>query len=246
MQCRTCGCLNQGGRLYCAECGATLGHFVGRAREVQVLQGAVADALSGQGRLVLLAGEPGIGKTRTAEELAAHARRLGAEVLWGRCFEGQGAPAFWPWVQALRAYVRAHDGQAVATAMRSAASDIAQIVPELRERLPDLPQPLALEPEQARFRLFDSVSGFLHRIVALQPLLLVLDDLHLADKPSLLLLQFIVANLGGARLFLLGTYRHTEVGRHHPLSETLGELARHSGTERLVLRGLAEAEVGRL
>ena len=137
------------------------GIFVGRESEIGELRRAVDDALAGQGRLVLLAGEPGIGKTRTASELGTYARVRGFQVLWGRCYETGGAPAYWPWVQIIRAYLHDRDAQHVRSEMGTGAADIAQVVSEVRERLPDLPQPPALEPEQARFRLFDSITAFL-------------------------------------------------------------------------------------
>ena len=113
------------------------------------------------GALFLLVGEPGIGKSRLAEELVAHARARGARVLVGRCWEAGGAPAYWPWVQSLRAYVRDSDAAALRSQLGAGAADLAQIVPELRERFPDLPEPPALESEGARFRLFDATVEFL-------------------------------------------------------------------------------------
>lgn len=112
-------------------------------------------------------------------------------MLWGRCWEGEGAPAFWPWVQVVRAYVQAADPTALRQEMGAGAADIAQLVPALRERLPDLPAPPPTEPEAARFRLFDSLTGFLRAAAVRRPLLLVLDDLHWADAPSLALLRFM-------------------------------------------------------
>jgi hypothetical protein len=234
------------GRLYCAECGSSLGHFVGRRAEVERLTGAFEDARGGAGRLVLLAGEPGIGKTRTAEELAAYARRSEAAVLWGRCYEGEGAPAYWPWVQIVRGWLQGGAAGDLSAVLGRGASEIAQLVTEVRERLPELPPPLTLEPEQARFRLFDGVATFLRNAAAPTPLVLILDDIHLADRPSLLLLQFVAAELARARLLVVATYRHTEIGRHHPLSDTLSELARHPHGQRIVLRGLDEADAVRL
>src|SRR5262245_30862760 len=154
----------------------TTGVFVGRVEEMEPLREALAEAVSGRGQLVLLAGDPGIGKTRTAEEFAAHARQEGAELLWGRCHEGESLPAYWPWLQIIRAYGRVRDAVTLRSEMGAGAAALAQIVPELRERWPDLPQPEPLHPEQARFQLFDRVLIFLkarHR-----PLVLILDDLQ--------------------------------------------------------------------
>jgi eukaryotic-like serine/threonine-protein kinase len=148
--------------------------FVGREAELAALTADLDAALAGRGGMVLLAGEPGIGKTRLAEELAAQATARGALVLWGRCWEGEGAPAFWPWVQVVRTYVQAADLVLLRREMGASAADIAQLVPTVRERLPDLPAPPPTEPEAARFRLFDSLTGFLRAAAARRPLLLVL------------------------------------------------------------------------
>ncbi len=209
------------------------------------LRAGLEDALSGRGRLLMLVGEPGIGKTRTSEEFATYAALRNTQVLWGRCYEGEGAPAYWPWVQLIRSYVHECDPQALMSEMGPGAADIAQVVSEVRERLPGLPEPPALEPEQARFRLFDSITTFLKNASKSQPIVLVLDDLHWADKPSLLLLQFLARELRGARLMVLGTYRDVELRRGHPLADTLGELAREGLSQRILLRGLTERDVAR-
>ena len=218
--------------------------FVGRQREMAELKSALEDALSGQGRLVMLVGEPGIGKTRTSQELAAIATLRGAQALWGRCHSTEGAPPYWPWLQVIRSYVQGHDPEQLGFQMGAGAADIAEVVPELRERLPDLEPPPALEPQQARFRLFDSTTRFLKQACKFQPLMLVLDNLHWADRPSLLLLEFLAQEMAESRLLLVGTYRDTELTRHRPLTQTLGELAREPVFRRLPLRGLSEEEVG--
>jgi class 3 adenylate cyclase len=209
------------------------------------LRATLEEALSGRGRLVLLVGEPGIGKTRTAEEFTTYARLRKAQVLWGRCYEGEGAPAYWPWVQAIRSYVHDRDPKQLLSELGSAAPDIAQVVSEVRERLPGLVPPPPMSPEQARFRLFDGITTFLRNASRAEPLVLVLDDLHWADKPSLLLLQFLARELRGARLVVVGTYRDIELGRQHPLAQTLAELTREQRSQRVVLRGLNAQDVGR-
>jgi predicted ATPase len=200
--------------------------FVGRQREMDELKAALEDALAGHGRLVMLAGEPGIGKTRTARELAAYAETRGAQVLWGWCYEEAGAAPYWPWLQPLRSYIQQQDPEQLRSQMGVGAADIAEIIAEVREKLPGLEAPPALEPEQARFRLFDSIATFLKNAAQTQPLVLVLDDLHWADKPSLLLLQFLARQLAGSRLLLVGCYRDVELSRQHPLSEALAQLSR--------------------
>ncbi|MCI0859096.1 MAG: protein kinase [Chloroflexi bacterium] len=221
------------------------GVFVGRQREMGDLKAALEDALSGRGRLVMLVGEPGIGKSRTAQELATYAGLRHAKVLWGRCYDGEGAPPYWPWVQAIRSYVRDKEPEELRSEMGVGAEDIAEIVSDVRERLPGLRTPPQLEPEQARFRLFDSITAFLKSAARRQPLVLVLDDLHWADHPSLLLLEFVARELSSARLLIIGTYRDMELSRQHPLSRSLGELTRERLFQRVLLRGLDQEDVGR-
>jgi len=216
--------------------------FVGRADELAALTADLDAAVGGHGGVALVAGEPGIGKTRLAEELALRAAARGAVVLWGRCWEGAGAPAFWPWVQVIRGMVQAEDPASLRHDLGAGAADIAQLVPAVRDRIPDLPSPPPLEPEAARFRLFDSLAGFLRTAAARRPLLLLLDDLHWADVPSLALLRFMSRELDGAGPLVVGSYRHTEVNQGHPLLAAVADLTR--GQHRwLQLGGLDQREV---
>jgi DNA-binding winged helix-turn-helix (wHTH) protein/tetratricopeptide (TPR) repeat protein len=217
--------------------------FVGREAAMKRMRDSLEEAAAGRGRLLLLVGEPGIGKTRTAEELAREARAKGARVLTGRCYEGEGAPAFWPWVQVLRESLRDRNAEAVAEALGAGAVDVAELLPELRELLPDLEPASGGTPESARFRLFESVVAFLARESRGTPAVVVLDDLHWADKPSLLLLQFLAHELASTRLLVLGSYRDVEVGRRHPLAKALADLARGPHCERVLLRGLSREDV---
>jgi class 3 adenylate cyclase/tetratricopeptide (TPR) repeat protein len=221
------------------------GIFVGREKEMDELRAGLEDSLSGRGRLMMLVGEPGIGKTRTSEEFATYARLRNVQVLWGRCYEGEGAPAYWPWVQIIRSYVHDKEPKELMSEMGPGAADIAQVVSEVKERLPGLPAPPQLEPDQARFRLFDSITTFLKNASKEKPLMVVLDDMHWADKPSLLLLQFLAKELRGSRLLVLGTYRDVELRRQHPLAQALGELNRENLSQRVLLRGLTENDVKR-
>ena len=218
------------------------GIFVGREREIDELREAADQALAGSGSLVLVVGEPGIGKTRTAEELATYSRVSGARVYWGRCREDEGAPAYWPWVQAIRDYVRDADPVALAWQMGTGSGDIAQLVPEVAERLDVEPTPVgASESDEARFRLFDSVASFLVAAARDRPMTILLDDLHWADEPSLLLLRHVAGELGDSGLLIVGTYRDVELGRHHPLARVLGDL----GGTRVSLGGFSSESIGR-
>ena len=219
--------------------------FVGRQRETDELRAALDNAMSGRGRLIVLAGEPGIGKTRMAQELAANAEELGSQVLWGRCHEGPGRPPYWPWVQLIRSYVRNCDTERLGAEMGSGAAIIAEVVPEVGERFSDLSPPPGLESEQARFRLFDSVTAFLKRAANARPTVLILEDLQWADTPSLLMLEFLSAELLDTPLLLLGTYRDVDLPRNNPLSHTLGELARQQYFREFLLQGLSREDVTR-
>ena len=222
------------------------GVFVGRHREMDQLKASFEETLSGHGKMLALVGEPGIGKTRTAQELATYAGMRGAQVLWGRCYEAGGAPAYWPWVQVIRSYVLDRDTATIRREMSSTASVISEIVPDINERLPDLKPPTQIDdPDSARFRLFDSITTFLKTASNVQPITLMLEDLHWSDKPSLLLLEFVVRELGNSRLMIVGNYRDMELNRRHPLSVTLGELTRERLFERVVLRGLQKHDVHR-
>src|SRR3954453_16864963 len=219
--------------------------FVGREREVGKLRGGVEGALGGHGKLRMVVGEPGIGKTRTAEELVTYARLRGARVLIGRSYEAEGAPAYWPWLQMARSFVEDGDADHLHELLGAGAADIARVMPELSELMPDLEPQHSLEPEQARFRFFDAVTTFMRNVAAEQPLVLLLDDLHWADAPSLRLLQFLARELSDSSILVVGTYRDVELGRRHPLSQALADLSRQGLVERVMLRGLSEQEVAR-
>jgi DNA-binding CsgD family transcriptional regulator len=194
----------------------------------------------------MIAGAPGIGKTRTSQAFADIAEQQGAEVLWGRCYDHSGAPPYWPWRQAIRAYVQGTGSDALSSYMGSGVADMAEIVPEIKVRFPELDSPPPLEPEQARFRLFDSVTTFLHMASQRQPIVLILEDLHAADRSSLLLLEFVTRQIVSSHLLIIGTYRDVQVPRRHPLAETVGRLVQEQAFNRLQLSGLGLPEVSQL
>jgi DNA-binding SARP family transcriptional activator len=231
--------LEQDPGLEVAEPARASSTFVGRERELAELSAAVDAALAGRGSVVLVGGEPGIGKSRLAEEAAAAAGSRDVRVLTGRCWEAGGAPAYWPWVQALRPYVREADPELLRSAVAGGA-ELAAMLPELRERLPDLPDAPSDGSEGARFRLMESIAAFLACASERQPLAIVLDDLHAADASSLLLLRFVAAHVGSSRLVIVGCYRDTEV------TPELADALRAPGLRRVSLEGLGAADTARL
>jgi DNA-binding SARP family transcriptional activator len=230
-------------RLEPAEQGRATGVFVGREGELAELVRALEDALAGRGRLVLVAGEPGIGKSRLTDELIGQARMRGARVLVGRCWEAGGAPAYWPWVQSLRSYVRETEPEALQSQLGVGAADLAQLLPELRELFPALPEPAVVESEGARFRLFEAASSFLRRAAEARPLVLVLDDLHAADEPSLLLLRFLAREIADSPLLVVCAFRDVDPALRDPLTSALAQLAREPQTGQITLAGLHEPDV---
>jgi tetratricopeptide (TPR) repeat protein len=207
---------------------------------------ALGDALSGNGRIALVGGEPGIGKSRLAEELVGRAGAAGAEIHWGRCWEEGGTPPYWPWLQVLRACVRERGADQLADELGGGAAEVAELVPDVGRQLPELPPTSdSTDPPRARFRLFDAVSGFLTRASRTRPLVIVLDDLNWADNESLRLLEFVTRQLAETHVLLVGTYRDIELSRGHPLAQTLGELSRERIFERILLRGLGHDDVSR-
>jgi tetratricopeptide (TPR) repeat protein len=205
--------------------------FVGRLRELGELSAVLVEGPARRGCLFMVTGEPGIGKSRLMEEFAGLLADQGWRVLIGRCWEHGGAPAYWPWIQVVRA----------------AGSEFEECIPVpadtggrpgTSERWP---APTSTDPESDRFRLFDGVARFLMKVAEDRRLLVVLDDLHAADAPSLLLLRFLAQTIVGERIVLLGTYREAEQ-RVHELAELFAELARVG--HRIPLRGLSRPEVG--
>ncbi|MCH8310003.1 MAG: AAA family ATPase [Chloroflexi bacterium] len=220
--------------------------FVGRHREMAMLRSSLEQAISGRGQIAILAGDPGIGKTRTAQELASIANARNAEVFWGHCYEGEGAPPYWPWIQIIRSHIDQWDAERLKATMGSGAGAIGEIVPELRSKLPDLGSPPTFDPDSARFRLFDSITTYLKNASTSRPMVFIIEDLHWADASSLALLEHIAGNIAAPSLLIVGTYRDNEVSLDHPLSRTLTSLIRQEGFQSLRLGGLSQGEVGEL
>jgi DNA-binding SARP family transcriptional activator/class 3 adenylate cyclase/tetratricopeptide (TPR) repeat protein len=224
--------------------GEDRGTFVGRSDTRAALEAEWAAVRDRGLRVVVLAGEPGIGKTRLVREFARATHELGATVLAGSCHEESFVP-YQPFVEALRHYIACCPPAELAVQVTPRRAQLAAILPELED--PRTPYgPTGLGAEQERFRLFETVSSLLADAAHLRPLVLFLDDLHWADQPSLLLLRHLARSAKSAPLMVLGTYRPVEVGEEHPLAEALAELRRSRVLERLSLSGLDEVEVAEL
>lgn len=190
----------------------------------------------------MLAGEPGIGKTRLAEEASSRAAAEGFRVSWGGCTDR--APPYRPWQQVVRSLIRALGTTDAARLMGTSAGVIAAMLPFVCERLGCEPEPQAAEdPVSGRHRFFDAVAAFLTRLSDEEPLLVVLEDLHWADTQSLELLSFLSFDLSDSRIVVLATYRPMEVTLGNPFADTLGWLARMTGTLRIGLSSFGRNEI---
>jgi hypothetical protein len=218
--------------------------LINRERETAELRAALDDACAGTGRIVLLGGEPGIGKTRLATFAAGEAESRGVPVWWGRGWEDGTAPAFWPWNVALRRWIDQVGPEPVVAAARPWAADLAHVFPVLREHV-DVAASEWRDTDGARFQLFDVVSRFLAAVAKPAGLVVVLDDVHWADQASLKLLEFIASDLADTRLLVVATYRDTEVERASPFFATLSRLAREASSRRLIIGGLTPAHCAR-
>ncbi|MGH7779026.1 MAG: ATP-binding protein, partial [Candidatus Binataceae bacterium] len=218
--------------------------FVGREREMAELRSGLDSAIAGRGRLFLISGEPGIGKSRLAEEVSTEAAQRAMHVLWGRCWEGGGAPVYWPIIQVLRGCAERPDFAQAVEALGGAIGYVAALVPEIMPRVPSHEERTAadrIDSEQARFRLFDAVARLLKSLAASQPLLLVIDDLHDADIAALQMLTFVARALKDTPVLLVGTHREE---RSSEFRSQMAELAREG--HQLRIGGLSLADIAEL
>jgi hypothetical protein len=211
--------------------GSTDPGFVGRGRELDQLSRGLDDALAGRGRLFLLVGEPGIGKTSLCDAATAAAASRGLPVLWGRAWEAGGVPAYWPWLDVLAGLARRLDDATLATTLDpDGAALLAELAPDVRARLPPTPSLSPPPPDEARFRLWRAVISLVRRAAAPEGLVLVFDDLHSADRASLLLLYALARELRSLRVLVLATCRDVEARLDAEASELIFSRIAREGT----------------
>ena len=216
------------------------GPFVGRGSELERLLSAWQTSLGGGARATLIAGEPGVGKTRLAGEWSRQAYEQGAVVVYGRCDEDLGAP-YQPFAEALRSMVPCVGARRL-RGLRGVEA-LLPLVPGLVDDVPDLAAPTRADPDTERYALFDAVVALLEMASAEAPVVLILDDLHWAAKPTLLLLRHLLRFGERARVQVVGTYRSTDLDRSHPLAAMLADLHRDGTANRISLSGLDEDDV---
>jgi len=221
--------------------------FVGREPERAELRRLLTQTLQGSGAVVMIGGEPGVGKTRLSEELAATATREGLQTFIGHCYEMEGGQPYVPIVEAFeQALSRAPSPAAFRQFLGEEAAEVARLVPRLRQLCPDIPPPLQVPPAQERRHLFNSVWEVMARTGRAQPTVVVLDDLHWADEPTMLLVQHLAERVGDVPVLVVGLYRDSELDVGRPLSRMFEELIRRRLARRMTLKRLPAEAVGQM
>jgi class 3 adenylate cyclase/tetratricopeptide (TPR) repeat protein/type II secretory pathway predicted ATPase ExeA len=222
------------------------GQLVGRDSEAKQLREHWANAQQARGQLVLLSGEPGVGKTRLAQDLVAHAQKSGATVLRGGCYEYEATTPYLPFVEAFREWTRRQSTEQLRSALGGTAAEIAKFAPEIEARLGALAPNASLSPGEERMRLFDNAARFLQHLAAGHGLLVFVDDVHWADQGTLSLLHYLLRHLRHDRVLFLVAYREIELDRAHPLAGALVEWNRERLGTRIALSRLTRADTGNL
>jgi tRNA A-37 threonylcarbamoyl transferase component Bud32/tetratricopeptide (TPR) repeat protein len=213
--------------------------LIGREAERKELWRQLEEALAGRGSMVMIGGEPGIGKTHLITAILEEARRRGAYANIGHCYEMEGSPPYVPFVEMLEHTARVAPKEGFRYALGDSASEIAKLMPELRRMYPDIPPAIQLPPAQQRRFLFNSYREFIDRAAKTTPIVHVFEDLHWADEPTLLLLQHIAQTLSTTPLLVIGTYRDVELDVSRPFAKTLETLLRQRLATRISLRRLS-------
>ncbi len=210
--------------------------FVGRENELAALRKRLTSMLDGRGGVVLVGGEPGVGKTTLVKQLLQEAEKRGALSLFGRCYESEGSIPYSPFIEMLEQALGIMPPEMIREDMGEDAAEVARMVPEIRRRFPDIPEPLELPPEQQRRYFFNAVGSFISRGAARFPLVLVMDDVHWADEATLLLIEHMAALAPDIRVLGVGTYRDVELDVSRPLAATIERLLRSRLLERVPVK----------
>jgi predicted ATPase/KaiC/GvpD/RAD55 family RecA-like ATPase len=216
---------------------------------MNVLKEAVYRAVHGEGGLVFVHGEAGIGKTRLVRELGAYARSRGVQVLYGRCpalFRMDGVPPYILWKEVVKEYLEACTPEQLHRVIGYYPAEVAKLVPEISQTLRSIPQSFPISPEQEQNRLFEAVSQFITNISRETPLLVVLDDLQWTDPSSLLLLHYLARGVQRTPLLLLGAYRSSDINDKHPLSPVLTELNRERLPQSISLKRMSLDDISEM
>ena len=217
--------------------------YVGRTEELGVLRQGMERAMAGVGSVILVAGEAGLGKTRLVEEVARDAKARRMFVVRGQCHDMEGAPPYAPFVEAIEYGLTVTAREAFRAAMGDAGPEIARFVPKVRVAFPDLPPPVALPSDQARHYMFECICDFFERAAKTQPMFIVLEDLHWADKSTTQLLESLARRVDRAALLVIGTYRDVDLSPGDPFMAGIAQLSRLPMVVRMTLKRLSAAEV---
>jgi tetratricopeptide (TPR) repeat protein len=221
--------------------------FVGREAELSLMRRHLEQTLRGGGRVVTIAGAPGVGKSRIANEVSTDASQRGFLVLTGNCYDLDDSVPFIPFVEIFEAALAcAASPEVFREALGENATAIARVMPQLRRLFPDIPPPPQISPEQSRRILFNAVAELLAHTAATRPVLLLLEDLHWADQGTLSLLDHLVGQLAGIPVMIIATYRDSEIDAGGSLVKTLGNLIRLHLVERISLGGLPQSAVAEM
>lgn len=217
--------------------------FVGRESELGQLERTLEQVVRGRGGVVLIGGEPGVGKTRLAEEVAQRAQQKGLLSFTGHCYEMEAAIPYAPFVEILEATVETIPADILREIIGDSAPELARFAPQIRKIFPDVVVSSDLPAEEDRRFTFNSISRYMRRSAGARPIMLILDDLHWGDDSTLLLLEHLALNLTDVPVFVVGTYRDVELAASRPLARTLELLVRQRAAQRLSLKRLTEEDV---
>jgi serine/threonine protein kinase/tetratricopeptide (TPR) repeat protein len=217
--------------------------LIGREPEFAELKQRLVQALAGHGSMVMVGGEPGIGKSHLARAILSEAKLRGALGIVGHCYEMEGAPPYGPFTEMLEYIKRMAPREGLRYSLGNDAPEVARLMPELRSIYPDIPQAIQLPPEQQRWFLFNAFRSFVERAASVTPLVVVFEDLHWADEPTLLLLQHHAQTIASTPMLAICTYRDVELEVTRPFARTLETLLREKQAVRLPLKRLPQGGV---